>query len=233
MSTAPQAIHAGQLSRPLRGRGILLPVGVLLFLGACFPTLLRGAAIHDARVPAAGPGLPFAIADFNGDSRPDIASVEAGNKDSASTSDYWVDVRLSGSRSRLFRLVGPSGGLHVEARDVNGDHAIDLVLSTAWLGQPVAILLNDGHGRFHRVEPTGFPEAFCRSKTKWAVSTTRAIEPMGVVQEARTASCAQVGNALRLGLDARAVPISNPIFLPVSALKSGPERAPPAEFLHL
>jgi hypothetical protein len=233
MPTAPHAIRQGQLSPPLRGRGILLPACVLLFLGACFPTLLPGAAIHDARVPAAGPRLPFAIADFNGDSRPDIASVQAENKESANTSDYWVEVRLSGCGSRLFRLVAPSGGLHVEARDVNGDHAIDLVLSTAWLGQPVAILLNDGHGHFHRVEPTGFPQAFRRSKTNWAVSTTRAIEPIGVVQEARTASCAQAGSALRLGLDARAVPISNPLFVPVSFLNSGAERAPPAQLLDL
>ena len=33
----------------------------------------------------------------------------------------------------LFATYFPSGGLLIEARDVNGDHSVDLILSTAWL----------------------------------------------------------------------------------------------------
>jgi hypothetical protein len=109
-----------------------------------------------------GPGLQFAIADFDGDHRPDIAYVQAG-QGSAGNSSYCVDFRLSSKGRSCFRLVAPSGGLLVEARDVNGDHAVDLVVSTAWFRQPVVVLLNDGHGKFTAARPAAFPYAFQRA----------------------------------------------------------------------
>ena len=62
------------------------------------------------------------------------------------------------------------GGLEIAARDVNGDHAIDLVLTAAWFRQPVAILLNDGHGNFSAVEPMEFPGAFDESSANWGAA---------------------------------------------------------------
>lgn len=180
---------------------------------------------------SAGPGLPFAFADFNGDNLPDVASIQPGNRDSANTSEYWIEIQLSGSGSRLIRLVAPVGGLQLEARDVNGDKAIDLVLSTAWLSQPVAILLNDGRGRFREVEPSNSPEAFRRSKTNWAVRTTHTVEPIGVVHESRTSPCVREGRALRLTSDIRAAQISNPVFASAPLLAGCAGRAPPSELL--
>jgi hypothetical protein len=56
----------------------------------------------------------------------------------------------------------------IEARDVNGDHAPDLILATAWFKEPVAVFLNDGHGSFSRIEPAKFPVAFTSGTGSWS-----------------------------------------------------------------
>jgi len=73
-------------------------------------------------------------------------------------------------------IVAPPGGLIIEARDVNGDNAVDLVLTTAWFRQPVAIFLNDGHGNFSRFEPAAFPGAFDTSNANWTCCTSEVSE---------------------------------------------------------
>lgn len=112
-----------------------------------------------AMLPATGSVAPFAIADFDGDQRPDLARVQVGQSNSYET-QYWIQLQLTRAGRQLIGIVAPLGGLRVSASDVNGDHAIDLVLTTAWLGRPVAILLNDGHGRFTFEKPSAFPGAF-------------------------------------------------------------------------
>jgi hypothetical protein len=100
--------------------------------------------------------LAFAVADFDGDLRPDLAHIQIGRSDAALT-DYWVQLQLSGAGQQSILVVAPSGGLQISVRDVNGDDAPDLVLTTSWLKTPVAILLNDGRGGFSRKEPSAFP----------------------------------------------------------------------------
>src|ERR1700719_1435092 len=98
-------------------------MGLLLFAG-----FIGTAAAADApRVPATspGPGLSFSVADFDGDSRPDLASVQAGKSDALRT-DYWIQLQLSASGRQTFRIVAPLGGLQIASRDVNGDNAPDL-----------------------------------------------------------------------------------------------------------
>jgi hypothetical protein len=133
-------------------------------------SVAKGAAIQNGAAASAGPGLTFAIADFDGDLRPDLASIQDGHSTS-DTSTYWIHFQLSTAGQQSIQLVAPPGGLRIEARDVNGDHAVDLVFTTAWFRRPVAILLNDGHGSFSRAEPTAFPAAFTESKTLWAIGT--------------------------------------------------------------
>ena len=116
--------------------------------------------IRNASVAA---GLPFAIADFDGDLHPDLASVQTGRSDSY-RADYWIQLQLTTGGRQSFQVIASVGGLRITARDVNGDRAVDLVLTTALRGQPVAIFLNDGHGGFSRAEPTTFPEAFSTSE---------------------------------------------------------------------
>src|SRR5579883_592819 len=73
----------------------------------------------------------FAIEDFDGDHHPDIADVQTAQT-SVANSSYLVQVRLSANGQRSLQVQAPSGGLLIEARDVNGDDAVDLVLTTAF-----------------------------------------------------------------------------------------------------
>lgn len=133
---------------------------LVLFLLVGFVASCVAAAGPDVPyVPIAslGPGSSFAIADFDGDKRLDSSNVESGQLGSGSTT-YSIQFHLTASRRQIIKLIAPSGGLAIEARDVNGDNIVDLVLKTAWSKQPVAVFLNDGYGSFSRAEPHQFPE---------------------------------------------------------------------------
>ena len=194
------------------------------------------AAAVAADVPSApsaslGPNLSFSVADFDGDSRPDLASVEAGSSDSART-DYWIQLQLSATGRRTFRIVAPLGGLQIASRDVNGDHAPDLVLTTAWLGQPVAILLNDGHGNFSQVEPAVFPEAFSEAKTSWGSPSDHAVDAFGVPPQLREDICSGTDFFLHLRSQTRFLFNSDSRFGIRPFLISHLGRAPPFEVFH-
>ncbi len=132
-----------------------------------------------ARINAAGNPTPlwpssspafnsvFAIADFDGDHKPDLATVEIQNGYSSGTTQYSIRFRLSVGVAQSFGVSAPAGGLQIVARDVNGDDALDLLVSTAWLDQQVAVLLNDGHGNFTLAKPDAFPTAVWKSETLW------------------------------------------------------------------
>lgn len=139
----------------------------LLLLGLCTPQTTHAAIQTGVLAYTAPSGVPFAFADFDGDHRPDVATVEATPGRTPSTENYWVRLRLSSTGKKFIRLSAPKGGLLVEARDVNGDNAVDLILATPWLGQPVRILLNDGRGNFSPADPASFPEASRKSSADW------------------------------------------------------------------
>jgi hypothetical protein len=119
---------------------------------------------------------PFAIADFDGDSLPDLATVTVGQM-SASQTRYWIRLQLSSGARQAIGITAPSGGLHLASRDVNGDSFPDLVVMALWERHPVAVLLNDGHGNFTLNEPSSFG-ALCwesrRNCTAAAVDTKEA-----------------------------------------------------------
>jgi len=139
---------------------------ITLALGFVYFSLLAGfltgpaarAALPDGSSPASRPGLPFAIADFDGDSRPDLATVETGLI-GAAHARYWIGFRMSAGARQMIGVNGPVGGLEIATRDVNGDNFIDLVVSAAWLKSPIAVLVNDGHGNFSVRDPAAFSAA--------------------------------------------------------------------------
>src|ERR1700730_1375697 len=109
----------------------------------------------------------FAIADFDGDSQPDIARVQVAQSSSSGTR-YWIDFQLSsGPRHALGLITAPTGGLQILSRDVNGDNFLDVILTTTWTNRPVAVLLNDGHGRFTRSDPSDVPSATWSVEDRW------------------------------------------------------------------
>jgi FG-GAP-like repeat len=108
----------------------------------------------------------FAIADFDGDSRPDLASIHVGQSSSRNTR-YWIAFHLSGGGGQTVGITAPTGGLQITSRDVNGDNFPDVIITTAWTNKPVAILLNDGFGNFTTSSPAEFQSAFAAPETSW------------------------------------------------------------------
>jgi hypothetical protein len=204
---------------------------LVLLLGLVGGSAAAGAEVQKTPVTWLGHGLPFAIADFDGDLRPDLASVQAGPNSSGST-DYWIQVQLSAAGRQSMRVVAPTGGLLIEARDVNGDHAVDLVLSTAWRRQPVAIFLNDGHGSFSRVESIAFPGAFSESTAKWTSNSEQATEAIGVPPQSRVGIWPEASDLAHGRSRTDSISPSS-LWFPISSfLIAHAGRAPPSEVPH-
>ncbi|MGB7751258.1 MAG: hypothetical protein WCF88_06865, partial [Candidatus Acidiferrales bacterium] len=73
--------------RPARSPLFWLVLLALLISAA--NSVAKGAAIQNGAAASTGPGLTIAIADFDGDLRPDLASIQDGHSTS-DTSTYWI-----------------------------------------------------------------------------------------------------------------------------------------------
>lgn len=133
-----------------------LRVCLLVLVGSFFGSIPAQAS--NVSLPVSGPRLPFAIDDFDGDHQPDLASVQPVSNNSSGTI-YRVQFQLSAVGQQSIHLVGPSGGLRIVSRDVNGDDIPDLIVSSAWREEPLAVLVNDGRGAFSLADPSSFPKA--------------------------------------------------------------------------
>src|SRR5258706_2034112 len=92
----------------------------------------------------------WAFADFDGDNRPDVATTRMQGRDR-----YSLQLDLSTRREDGLHRKGalpalPSSilGLHLTPRDVDGDHDLDIVITSGLSYQPVAVWINDGTGQF-------------------------------------------------------------------------------------
>jgi hypothetical protein len=212
--------------RYLLARSLVL----LLFLGVLGRSAKAGADVRNLPATSVGPGLPFVIADLDGDLRPDFASIQAGSNNSGGT-DYWLQLRLAAGRQSI-RLVAPPGGLVIEARTVSGGHAADLVITTAWFRKPVAVFLNDGHGSFSRAEVAAFLGAFCEAQTNWGVTSNQTANAVGVLPQSRTAACLKARSLPNFRQHAYSIPVSTSGFPRSSFQSSHAGRAPPPEVHH-
>jgi hypothetical protein len=200
----------------------------LLFLVAVTTSGARSAERPTNPISSAGSGLKFAIADLDGDRRPDLAYVETGRSD-VSLTDYWIRLQVTAGQDQRILVVAPTGGLQIVARDVNGDHAPDLVLTTTWLRQPVAILLNDGHGIFSQVDPTSFPAAFSEPGKGWGSAEEQTPAIVGFPQQSRAWGLWAGVRLPRPKSLEDGVPPSSCEFVRSSFLPSHLGRAPPSE----
>jgi hypothetical protein len=159
-----------------------------VFLVLCF--VLGGAYCADAGSAAAqqsqgsSPGFnsTFAIADFDGDRKPDLATVELQTGSSARTTQYFIRLQLATGAAQVFGLTAPAGGLQIVARDVNGDSALDVLVSSVWLHKQVAVLLNDGHGNFTLAAPDAFPALTWPSDRYWKAVTVALWERVALLR---------------------------------------------------
>jgi len=139
-------------------------VSLLLYLGL-FGGAKESSAASDldflnAPQSSAGSVLSaphFAIGDFDGDQKPDLATVQV-DPYTQRDSRYSIHLQLSFGTGSAIGLTAPFGGLLLSAKDVNGDSAIDLVVTTAVGHNLVTVLVNDGHGNFSVAEQGAFPE---------------------------------------------------------------------------
>jgi len=173
----------------------------------------------------------FAIADFDGDSRPDFATVQVGQV-TASRARYWILFEMSAGARQFIGVTAPVGGLEIALRDVNGDNSLDLIVTTPWLNRPVAVLLNDGHGNFTLRDPAAF------SAMVWRYETS--LQPASVDMRDVTAALSRMQGdcALRQRQLAALEPCATPAFgrshrLTVSPAVTSLGRAPPFPILHV
>jgi hypothetical protein len=151
----------------LRHRQNFLRVLVL-----CTTAALGVCLSHAQRAIAAAPAVAspivthFAIDDFDGDHRPDVASIDMGQSGARDTR-YWVAFHLSAGTESMVAISAPSGGLDITSLDLNLDGFPDVLVTSAWTKRPVAVLLNDGFGNFTRSDVSPFQNIFAASDASW------------------------------------------------------------------
>jgi len=203
---------------------------LLLFLGVLGGSAKAGEDIESLPATSVGPGLSFAIADLDGDLRPDFASIQTGSNNSEGT-DYWLQLHLAAGRQSI-RLVAPPGGLVIEARTLKGRNAADLVVTTAWFRQPVAVFRNDGHGSFSRAKLTTFFGTSCEAGENWGVGADQRGVAVGVLPQTRTAACLRARSLPNFRQHAYSIPVSTAGFRLNSFHISHAGRAPPPQVHH-
>src|SRR5580704_10361850 len=207
---------------------------VLLLLCAVFCFATRGTGLGAQRTVFAhgATAAHFAIADFDGDSRPDLATVETGLI-GTSHAHYWIGFRMSAGARQVIGVNGPVGGLEIASRDVNGDNFIDLVVSAAWLKSPIAVLVNDGHGNFTVRDPAAFSAALT-NPSRTLESPSRQDPEFAIIASSRGATDLVVDERIASAGESSEKFLSSDSLrtdLPVLVCSSG--RAPPLSVHHV
>ncbi len=215
----------------------LLLLCAVLGLAACFGRTAAIAASPKQEATThlgASANSSFAIADFDGDRQPDLATAEVERSDAHFTR-YLIRLQLTSGRrpsGKLWQSIavtGAFGVLQIAAVDVNGDSALDLVVSAAGETRPIAVLLNDGHGQFSVTKPSDFPVSIPDSPRRWG-SELGQVQDSAVLIPSRTPQAeAKNENRLRVPRPPPESALSAERAFPADPLYSSPGgRAPPA-----
>jgi hypothetical protein len=199
--------------------------------GAAFPLSTRGTAAAvlttGTFAPPMAPEIGLTMADFTGDTHPDLATVELEKLDS-SNALYWIEIRLTEGGHQILKLRAAPGGLLVTPKDVTGDGNLDLIVRSAKSRNPVAVFLNDGSGHFSRADITAFANALHDGPAQFAFTAQDAYlgAPLACL-ESHTAECsARLLGYLQDQKDA--LLLSNYHVASRPFLSFGANRAPPS-----
>ena len=209
-----------------------LPGPLRLLLLVLFASFLGSIPVHasDVSLPSSWYRSSFAIADFDGDGRPNLATVQP-TWNSSSLSIYRVQVQMGDGGLQSTDFVGPTGGIRIAARDVNGDAIPDLIVSSPWREEPVGVLLNDGRGAFSPVDPTSFPGAFSRSKNTVDGNLTYHKDTVAIPSQPPVGEFSESKYLLHPRPAACSIPVACSVAFLSALLVSLPERAPPTPSL--
>lgn len=178
------AREARQLVRRAAGTAVAV-LGLIASLAHC------GKAQDRARYASDSPrAMPIAVGDFDGDDRPDLATVQMGQA-SLSHARYWIHLQFSTGLKQSIGVTAPVGGLQIASRDVNGDNRLDLVVSTAWRNEPVAVLLNEGNGNFSIHDSSAFPASVWAAEASMSSPDARVQDASVVLPRCSSGDCGQ------------------------------------------
>jgi hypothetical protein len=150
----------------------------LLALPMLHPDVNHPTARLMKSAPAQG-SMHFAIADFDGDLRPDLAMIRV-SREGAPDAQYSLELQFSSGKRPPIGLIGPAGGLEVSSQDVNGDQIADLVITSVVDSEFVAILLNDGKGNFTQVDRAEYPGVGKRPSSRYLAPSESGLYELAV-----------------------------------------------------
>src|ERR1700739_273681 len=172
-------------------------------------------------------GVPFVIADLDGDLEPDWALVETGSARSAST-NYSIRLQFSAGAKTAIGVIAPHGGLRVAARDVNGDDKLDLIVTSNLDADFVEVLLNDGHGNFSVAEQGAYPELENESRVFLQGPASAPVDQVTLVSLRSSFNAeAAIGYEVHSNLSSECFPLPKDQTVPRRIVKSRLGRSPP------
>jgi hypothetical protein len=157
-------IHCGSLAAPL-----FSVLALACFIGAP-ATAGDGVTANLLTSPAAAPSV---MADFNGDHKPDLATL--GMLDQ-------IQVQIGAAQFPIFTLLIHPSANRLSARDLDGDNDRDLVLESPF-NVPLEVWINDGAGHFHVGDLETFRFQLSHEDPRTVCSSARLLAPI------RTAEC--------------------------------------------
>ena len=141
-------------------RCVKLVVAAVLTLTAsevCAQDGLEGALSHANLVsPANSFTQTLAVADFDGDNKPDGA-VLVGFGARYQSSFRTIELHFTGRGNIDLVFESNESALAISALDVNGDGVTDIVVEQPFTHKRLQVWLNDGHGGFRKVRSEDFP----------------------------------------------------------------------------